>query len=129
MDNGTRGFGTGDLRSYGYQGQPPLNKGYSANNGMSSGHGPVRAMDMGYDHGGYDKGGYGGGNQYMKGGASSVGKYDQFGADFSSKESTAYTNSNYRKPFNPNNMQTPTSSATMSSGMHPSGYRNNPPQH
>lgn len=48
-------------------------------------------------------------NGYNGGGgqSSGFGKYDNntFDNGFSgSKESTNYTNSNYRKPFNPNNM-------------------------
>ena len=55
----------------------------------------------------------------MKGGAqggnSGFGNYNnEFGG---SKESTAYTNSNYRKPFNPSNMQTPSSQASFSPGV------------
>ena len=47
------------------------------------------------------KSGYNGGGGYS-GQPSGFGKYDD---PFSgSKESTQYTNSNYRKPFNPNNM-------------------------
>ena len=66
-------------------------------------------MDLGYDQqnfgggGGYSgskAGGYGNQN-------SGYGKYDNNNNDFQSKDSTNYTNSNYRKPFNPNNMQTP----------------------
>lgn len=62
--NGTRGFGTGELKSYGYMGPPPqLQKGLSMHpSGMSGG--PVRAMDMGYD-----KQSYGGSN--IKGGGPS----------------------------------------------------------
>ena len=48
----------------------------------------------------------------MKGGNTGFGKYDTYdngdGGFSGSKESTAYTNSNYRKPFNPNNMQSTT---------------------
>jgi hypothetical protein len=72
--------------------------------GMSSGGrgGPVRAMDMGYDKQSLGGGSKGGGVMN-----SGFGTYDNnFGG---SKDSTAYTNSNYRKPFNPSNMQTPSS--------------------
>ena len=56
----------------------------------------------------------------MKGGSTGFGKYDNYSNnDFNggggSKDSTAYTNSNYRKPFNPSNMQTPTSGVSMNS--------------
>ena len=71
---------------------------------MSNSKAPVRAMELG----GYDQG-YNGGsgthNTQMKtGGRSGLGHFDNEGFGGNS-ESTAYSNSNYRKPFNPNNMQ------------------------
>ena len=48
MGAGTRGFGTGELKSYGYQGPPSLNKGSSVSSNMMGG-GPIRGMDLGYD--------------------------------------------------------------------------------
>jgi hypothetical protein len=132
MGNGTRGFGTGELKSYGYQGPPALTKGSSVSSNMMGHGGPIRGVDLGYDSmsQGYNRGGKGG--QYNAG-SSGVGKYDNYNQnDFNvgggqSKESTAYTNSNYRKPFNPNNMQTPSSTSTMSPGIQSNnggGYRN-----
>jgi hypothetical protein len=103
------------------------------NPGMGVGSGPVRAtMNMGYESSSMS------GSNMMSGGKngnSGFGKYENeqpfYGGG--SKESTAYTNSNYRKPFNPSNMQTPTGSSASKapqggypsySGMRDNGYRN-----
>jgi hypothetical protein len=49
MNNGTRGYGTGELRSYGYQGPPSITKTPGAQSAIVGRTGPVRAMDLGYD--------------------------------------------------------------------------------
>lgn len=66
-------------------------------------------MDLGYDQQNFGGGGYSGSKAGGYGNQNSgYGKYDNNNNnDFQSKDSTNYTNSNYRKPFNPNNMQTP----------------------
>lgn len=72
-------------------------------NGMPNRNGPVRAMDMNYDNP------IGGGYQNMKssnttGYSNYGGKQDNYNEMSSKQSTTAYSNSNYRKPFNPNNM-------------------------
>lgn len=84
MNNGTRGYGTGELRSYGYQGPPSITKTPGAQSAIVGRTGPVRAVDLGYDQqnfgggGGYSNnkaGGYGGQS-------SGFGKYDNYNNDF-----------------------------------------------
>jgi hypothetical protein len=74
---GTRGFGTGELKNYGYNGPPPqLQKGLSLNPSTEINQGPVRAMNLGYN----DSQSMGGVSHYsgMKGGNTGFGKYDAF---------------------------------------------------
>ena len=77
---GGGGFGTGDLKSFGYQ--------------QSSNKGPIRATDLGLGGGGFADRGYSLGG----GGGSS---YDVMNTA-STKSSMQANNSNYRKAFNPN---------------------------
>ena len=91
---------------------PQLQKGLSMHPTGMNNNGPVKAHDMGYDKQSY------GGQSNMKAGPTGNSGFGHYNNDFGgSKESTAYTNSNYRKPFNPSNMQTPSSHASFSPGI------------
>jgi hypothetical protein len=66
---GTRGYGTGELRSYGYQGPPSISKSTPGAQSAVVRTGPVRAMDLGYDQqNNFGGGGYSNNNSGAKGG-------------------------------------------------------------